>query len=237
MSSKYAAQFAILSVGAIVAAIYADAGVARRYVFIWFAVAFAVVATAYGLGNPRLMMKRENGSQPVWSWIVLWPYFALAYASFWLHRTLKPRNVGMAEIAPGLWFARRPSKSEAHANVSRWSGVLDLTAEFGKAPVETEAYRCLPLLDGTAPTEAQLRDGAAWISERLQYGPVLVHCALGHGRTGCMVITWLMLNGHVGSVDDGISKLRALRSGVGLSRGQVSCVSNATADPAATQHG
>jgi hypothetical protein len=237
VSANYAAKFAILSAAAIIAAVYADADAARRDVLVWVAAAFALVATAYATGNPRLLMKRLDGSRPIWSWIILWPYFSLVYASYWVHRFFSSRNPGIAEVVPGLWFSRRPAGREAHAAVLRWAGVLDLTAEFPKASVDTDAYRCLPLLDGTEPTEAQLRDGAAWIGQRLVHGPVLVHCALGHGRTGCMVLMWLLANGHVGSVEEGTAKLKALRRGFGLSRGQAVCVADAAKCAAQKQAG
>jgi protein-tyrosine phosphatase len=77
-------------------------------------------------------------------------------------------------------------------------------------------YQSLPILDATAPKEEQLRWAVEWIAEQAAAGPVYVHCALGHGRSACVVIAYLLATGAVRSIAEGVRQLRALRPGVRL---------------------
>jgi protein-tyrosine phosphatase len=93
--------------------------------------------------------------------------------------------------------------------------VLDLAGEFPAARVPSR-YRSLPVLDATAPSEEELRSATAWVAEAVAAGPVYVLCALGHGRSACVVIAYLLSVGSVGTVAEGVRLLRSLRPGVRL---------------------
>ena len=227
---KYAMQFGLLAVAALLASVFGVTALAVRIVLIWIAVAFAVVAIAYGLGRPRLLMKRDDGSQPVIAWIVLWPYFLLARLSFLLYRVLNRDKVAVAEVLPGVWFARRLTTREMRESGVTWAAVLDLTAELPRVASNGAAYRALPMLDGAVPSEAQIRDAVAWIDEQAKHGNVLVHCALGHGRTGSVVVAWLLLRGHVTDVKAGVAHLLARRGTFGMSKAQVAFVERLATD-------
>ena len=230
MSAKYALQFGLMSVAAVAAAVASPGGAEWSVLLGWVAVAFGAVAIAYGSGRPQMLMKRADGSQPVVAWVVLGPYFLLARLSLGLYRLTHRRGRAVAEVSPGLWFSRRLTGREARAAGVRWAGVLDLAAEFPRAPVEAGGYRSMPLLDGAVPGESQLREAADWIEGQLPRGPVLVHCALGHGRTGSVVIAWLLLHGGESTVEAGVGRLRTLRDGFGLSAGQLRRVEDLAAE-------
>ena len=117
-------------------------------------------------------------------------------------------------------FGRRLSAREARA--AGWVSVLDLACEFAATrPLRKLAgYRSLPVLDGTAPTGEQLRSAVAWLTEAVKAGPVYVHCALGHGRSACAVIAYLLSVGSVGTVAEGVAVVRSLRPAVRLQRAQ-----------------
>jgi protein-tyrosine phosphatase len=129
--------------------------------------------------------------------------------------------------APNLYFGRRLTPGEARqAQALGWQSVLDLAAEFSEVAAlrAVPRYRSLPVLDGTAPTGEQLREAVAWIVEAVERGPVYVHCALGHGRTATIVLAYLLTTAEVATVREGLTRLRALRSGVGLHRQQAELV-------------
>jgi protein-tyrosine phosphatase len=86
------------------------------------------------------------------------------------------------------------------------------------------------MLDGAVPSEAQVRDAVAWIDEQGKSGNVLVHCALGHGRTGSVVVAWLLLHGHVADAKAGVAHLVARRSTFGMSKAQAAFVERLTAN-------
>jgi protein-tyrosine phosphatase len=220
VSTKYAIQFGLLSIAAAYAALCAVPLLAGRVVLLWVSCAFAVVAVAYALGRSRLLMKRDDGSQPMVAWLIFWPYFLLARISFQLYRLTNSHKVPFAEVAPGIWFGRRLTSAEIRNASVKWTAFLDLAAELPRiAPADAE-YRSLPMLDGAAPFPEQLRDVVAWIDQAMKRGPILVHCALGHGRTGTVVVAWLLLHGHVPDVTSGIRHLATRRSTFGMSKAQ-----------------
>jgi protein-tyrosine phosphatase len=49
---------------------------------------------------------------------------------------------------------------------------------------------------------------------------VYVHCALGHNRTGTVVLAYLLAAGKVSDVREGLTYMRTLRPGVSLQRPQ-----------------
>ncbi len=222
MSPTYSTTFLILAAAA------ALAGVATRDVLGWgsaafayAALSFALLAVAYAGAGPRLLLKRTDGRRFPLAWLLFAPYFGLNALSFWLYRRGQ-RGPAVAELAPNLFFGRRLTACEAAAHSGTWVGVLDLAAEFAEAgPLRgVPQYRSLPVLDGTAPSEAELRDAVAWLREAVQAGPVYVHCALGHGRTATVLLAYLLTTGRVGTVGDGLTLLKSLRAGVSIGRGQ-----------------
>lgn len=186
------------------------------------AVSFLLLALAYALGSPGLFGKRPNGRLAFWGRVLFGPYFQLNALIFRLHQGLS-REPAYAEVVPNLFFGRRLTNREAHtATQLDWLAVLDLAPEFAEVPSlrNLPGYRSFPILDATAPTEPQLRDTILWLAVALKNGPVYVHCALGHGRTGCVVVAYLLSAGIVKSIAEGVRLLQSQRAGVRLNRTQ-----------------
>jgi protein-tyrosine phosphatase len=221
VSAKYAIQFGLMSIAGGFAALFGASVLFVQIVLIWVAFAFALICIAYALGRPQLLMKRNDGSHPLHAWLILWPYFLLARFSLLVYRLSNRGKVPVAEVLPGVWFARRLTPREMRTLSVDWSAVLDLAAEFPRVASTGVAYRSLPMLDGAVPSEAWVRDAVAWIDEHAKNGHVLVHCALGHGRTGSVVVAWLLLRGHVPDAKAGASHLLARRSTFGMSKAQI----------------
>jgi hypothetical protein len=179
---------------------------------LYAALSFGLLAAAYAGVGPRLLLKRATGRRAGVGWVLFAPYFLLNAATFGLYRRLS-REPASVQVAPNLFFGRRLTPREAEA--AGWASVLDLAGEF-PASRAVERYRSLPVLDATAPTEDELRSAAAWLAEAVGSGPVYVHCALGHGRSACVVIAYLLSVGAVGTVAEGERRLRSLRPGVRL---------------------
>jgi hypothetical protein len=224
MAVKYAIQFGLMSVAVVLVAIFSATTLLGHVMLIWIAISLAIVAAAYALDRPEFFMKRQDGSQSLLAWLLLWPYFCLARVSLLAYRLWNRKQVAAAEASPGLWFARRLTKREMRSWQGKWAAVLDLAAEFPRVAPVGVAYLSVPMLDGVVPSEAQVREAVGWVREQLKGGNVLVHCALGHGRTGSVVLTLLLLEGRVAGAEAGIAHLRSLRGTYGMSVAQKAAV-------------
>jgi hypothetical protein len=192
-------------------------------ILFYTAMSFVVLSLAYGVYGVGLLGKRTDGRLRLSTWFVLGPYHALNWISLWLGRRIT-REPALAEVVTNLYFGRRLTSREAGRLFPRGCvAVLDVAGELPEARWlrEVQRYRSLPLLDGTAPTEDQLREAVDWLRELISIGPVYVHCALGHGRSATIVIAYLLAAGVVDSAQEGVRRLRSLRSGVRLGSQQL----------------
>jgi hypothetical protein len=167
-----------------------------------------------------MLLKRTDGRRRLVGWVLFAPYFLLNAVTFGLHRLLS-REAPYVEVTRDLYFGRRLSTAELTA--AGWPSVLDLAGEFSasRPARELPRYRSLPVLDATAPTEAELHSAVAWIAAGFESGPVYVHCALGHGRSACIIVAYLLGRGTIATVTEGDRRLKSLRPGVQLHRAQL----------------
>lgn len=159
----------------------------------YVSVSLGLLATAYAGAGPSLLLKRPTGYHAPLAWMLFAPYFLFSRVMAWAYRRLS-REPAYAQVVPNLFFGRRLTLREGMA--TGWDAVLDLAVELPAAWVPSRYYS-LPVLDGTAPTAEQLHQAVVWIAEALPAGPVYVHCALGHGRSACVVIAYLLSTGRL----------------------------------------
>lgn len=226
MSLKYGILFVLMAVVAAMAADVASGPITRLGLSLT-AVSFLLVAIAYSFGWPWLLMKRPDGQRPWWAWVPLWPYFGLVWVSFWIMRLVHRRGAS-TEIAKGVWLSRRLSAREIRSSGVSWIAVLDLAAELPRGSLPELSYLSLPVLDGAAPSTEVMKQAIRWIDEQHARGPVLVHCAAGHGRSATVVLAWLLSSGQVADVEAGLAKLRGLRPGIALNLRQLARVREVT---------
>jgi protein-tyrosine phosphatase len=192
-------------------------------IFLMAGITFFTVALAYaGLGS-RVFHKKADGKLGPTAWFTLGPYLALTHFSFLIHR-FTSRRPPFSTITPKIILGRLPTQTEAARLCNEGvAAVLDLTCEFSEsAPLRTRvAYFSVPVLDGTAPTLAQLDAATAFIHEKSQLGPVFVHCALGHGRSATVVLAYLLSSGRAATIDEALAMLTAARPGVSPNAAQL----------------
>lgn len=210
---RYSLTFLLLAAAFVVVAIAAWHSVGWAIVLpLYAALSFALLAAAYAGVGPQLLLKRATGRRSVFAWLLFAPYFMLNALTFVLYRLLS-HEPAFVQVAPNLFFGRRLSARET--DVVGWVSILDLAAEFPAARVPSK-YRSLPVLDGAAPTEEELRSAVEWVAAAVGSGVVYIHCALGHGRSACVVIAYLLFVGTVRAAEEGEQLLRSLRPGVRL---------------------
>lgn len=153
--------------------------------------------------------KRADGTRGWGPWLLFAPYLVTARVLFCF--VTFSRAPPFAVVAPNLAFGRRLTSREAQE--AGFVSVLDLAAEFTEVRAfrELPGYLCLPVFDTHPPTPEQLRFSVGWLKEAVTRGPVYVHCALGHGRSACVVLAYLLASGTVVSYADGLNLLRERR--------------------------
>jgi protein-tyrosine phosphatase len=214
---RYSATFAILAMVLLIDAAYVGG---CAWLFAWPAASFLIVALAYAGAGPKLLGKRPDGTIALWALVLHLPYFTLTWGVWHFQRWLS-RAAPATEVSPGVWVGRRPLPRELPNTVTL---VVDLTGEFRElAGVRAgRTYICPPALDATAPRPADLRRAVAMVSK--WDGPVYIHCALGHGRTGMFAAALMIFRGLVPDVRAAIELLQASRPGIRLNPAQRRCL-------------
>ncbi len=187
----------------------------------WFylVLTFGVLTLAYAARNPRIWAKQSDGRLDAARAVILWPNHLLNEAIFRVMR-LTTSSRPFDEITPGLFLGRRLAGSEGELRSFRT--VLDLTSEFTEpTALRTAAnYRCLPVLDHTPPRPEQLRAALEFLEAHREDGPILVHCAAGHGRSALVLAAWLLHTRQASDPEAAMARLRQARPNVALNSEQ-----------------
>ena len=187
-------------------------------VLVWLGADFLIVGMAHWRNTHGVFGKRADGTLPLWSRLLFLPLRAYSGAVWNLLR-LVSREPAHSAVTPNLVVGRRLLASELEG---KFDNYVDLTAEFvePRAIRQSPAYRCIPLLDGSAPSPDTLHQAL----NSLRPGRTFVHCAQGHGRTGLFALALLLTSGAARSIEDGLQMLRAARPGIRLNREQQQCI-------------
>jgi hypothetical protein len=214
VSIRYAVLFLVLAAVALLIAVRIDFWLVRLLAA-WWVLDFGLLSAAYGGFGPRLLFKQRNGRRPKWAAFLYAPYFLLNELTFLVYR-LTMRQPAYVQIVPNLFLGRRLTSWEARClRVLRWRAILDLAAEFEEVEYlrRERFYRSLPVLDTMPPRSEELSAGVDWLTKRVAEGPVLVHCALGHGRSATVVVAYLVATGAALTVAEGMALVRCKRPG------------------------
>ncbi len=192
------------------------------YVSLSAGLCFLLMGCAYLFGWTGILGKRRDGRLIFSSYLLFWPYHLMNWLTYALFRCIV-REHPFDSVAPGVYLGARllPSDQTAFEKAGIRS-VLDLTSEFTETGFirRNPGYACLPMLDRTAPTHHEFEVAVEFITQRLESGPVFVHCAVGHGRSAVVAAAWMVKSGHAESAADALAKLKASRPGVSPSTRQ-----------------
>jgi protein-tyrosine phosphatase/membrane-associated phospholipid phosphatase len=176
---------------------------------LWPVAALTHVAWGYFNGNPGVYRKLHGVVSRGTLW-ALGPVWLGQWLSWWYYRQ---QCRAVDRVTPQLLIGGCLRAQEAEVLVQQGVlAVLDLTAEFSEQPaLRRLAYRNIPVLDLTAPTQEQLQEAAAFLTHHTQLGLVYVHCKVGYSRTAAVVGAYLLANGVVKTAEDAVARLRAVR--------------------------
>ena len=219
---KYYVLGAIVS---LLLAIFIPSSIAAIF-FGWIAFSLAVVSFAYLFNYPSLFRKREDGSIPVY---VRWAFIPfLIGTGAYNHFARKHDKVPpIQKIDDNLYLACRLFSSDIEEMKENGvTAILDVTAEFDGLDWTAHQldleYLNIPVLDHTSPTEDQLNTAINWIEQQIASGrKVVVHCALGRGRSVLTVAAYLLAKDSRLSVIDALNTIQSVRSTARLNKHQL----------------
>ncbi len=178
----------------------------------WGATSLSLVAMAY-FGFEQLVFQRYRGQMRWPAKLLLVPYLLGSWLSY---RRYTYGGTLPMQVHDKIWLGAFPRK-EANKRGVVWFGVLNMTHEFGAAPIAASRKKYLPVLDLTPPKPATLVRAARWLDEAQLSGNVLVHCALGVSRSASVVICWLIWRGLAADITQAAAILNRAGNSVVLS--------------------
>ena len=197
-----------------------------KIVFGWIAFSLIAVSSAYLLNYPSLFRKREDGSIPFY---IRWIFVPFLLGS-WLYNEYARRTdkvPPLQKIESNLFLACRMSGQHVDLlNENNIDAILDVTAEFDgldwTAYQEDFRYLNVPVLDHTSPTPEQLVLAINWLNQQVSENKnVVVHCALGRGRSVLVVAAYLLAKNPDLSVDDAMRQINQIRQTARLNKRQL----------------
>jgi hypothetical protein len=205
IGSYYAAGAAVLL---LMGAIFWPSGV----VLLWPTIALGIVAIAY-FGAGPVVFHKTKGKLPWSTRFVLAPCLLGQYLSLLYYRS---RCRSWDEVTPRIWIGGKLGSRFANkALCSGVASVLDLSAEFSEAkPFRKINYRNIPVLDLTAPTQAQLAEMGEFIGSHSRNGVVYIHCKIGYSRSAAAVAAYLIMSGKANTANEAFAIIRRVRPSV-----------------------
>ena len=195
----------------------------------WSGFSLAAVSLAYVANYPALFRKREDGSIPFYiRWIFIPFLLGTGAYNAWARKYDKVPPI--QKIEPQLYLACRLSGSDVAALKEEGvDAILDVTAEFDGLDWSAYQYDCaylnIPVLDHTSPTPEQLTTAINWIQQQTSAGKkVVVHCALGRGRSVLTVAAWLLAKDQTLSVMDAMNQIQSVRETARLNKKQLAAL-------------
>jgi len=193
--------------------------------FSWVALSLAIVSIAYLIDIPSIFRKNNDGKIVWW---IRWAFipFLLGVRAYnaWerKHDDVPP----IQKIANHLYLSRRLLSSDLdYLKSQNIDCIVDVTAEFaGLESAMTDKhfdYLTIPVLDHKTPSLHKLRHALYWIDTQVaQSRSVVIHCALGRGRSVFVMAAYLLSRDPSLSVDQVLAQINAIRSSAQLNKMQ-----------------
>ena len=192
----------------------------------WIGLSLTAVGSAYLLQKPAIFRKKQDGSIPFYvRWLFIPFLVGVQLYNAWARKHDKVPAI--QKIDDDLYLACRlfPSDVE-YLQGQNVKAILDVTAEFDgldwTATSEELAYLNVPVLDHQSPNEEDLLSAVNWIdNQRRAKRGVVVHCALGRGRSVLVMAAYILSKNPQMSVRQAIAKIQDVRETARLNSHQL----------------
>jgi diacylglycerol kinase (ATP) len=195
----------------------------------WVGLSLLVVSSAYWFNSASIFRKRSDGSLP---WYSRWLFIPFFLAVGLYNRLARQRDKvpPMQRVSKGLYLGARLTKTDMpQVHQQQITAVLDVTAEFaaldGLCQLEGMYYLNIPVLDHAIPTLAQLQHAVQWLKQQRAAGrKVLVHCALGRGRSVLVLAAFLLSRHNSHNAEQALALIKQVRHTARLNKRQLAAL-------------
>jgi protein phosphatase len=190
---------------------------------LWPTIALGTVAIAY-FGAGPIVFRKTDGKLPSSTRFVLAPCLLGQYLSLLYYRR---QCRSWDKVTPQIWIGSKLGCRSANGALRAGvASVLDLSPEFSEAkPFRKINYKNIPVLDLTAPTQAQLVEMSKFIANHSRKGVVYVHCKIGYSRSAAAVAAYLIMTGEVDTAEEAFAMIHRVRPSVVIRSEVVSALS------------
>ncbi|SDH41960.1 Diacylglycerol kinase family enzyme [Vibrio xiamenensis] len=197
---------------------------------LWTAIALGLVAFAYYKNNGMIFRKRQGGRIPHLVRVLFWPFM---FGVQIYNRIVQVRSGDpvIQEIEPGLYLASRLTPMDVDVlNHNKIRAIFDATAEFDSFNLSLLGkdieYLNIPVLDHSYPDFDSLMQSIRWIDSQRRNGRnVVVHCALGRGRSVFVMAAYLLAESPHKSLDEVMAQIQSIRLHARLNQRQYQALS------------
>ncbi|MGZ9899942.1 diacylglycerol kinase family protein [Shewanella gaetbuli] len=192
----------------------------------WVSLSLTLVSVAYWFNAAGIFRKKTNGTIP---WYISWSFvpFLLGCQLYNAWARKHDKVPAIQQIDNQLYLACRLFPQDVdYLKEQNVTAVLDVTAEFDALDLtlldENIDYLNIPVLDHSVPTVAQLNQAVNWLYRQQREGKsVVVHCALGRGRSVLVLASYLACRRPSLSLETILKSINDIRSTAGLNRWQL----------------
>ncbi|TYK65093.1 diacylglycerol kinase family protein [Colwellia echini] len=197
-----------------------------KVIWAWLGLSFSAVSFAYIFDLPGVFRKNSNGAIPFYiRWLFIPFLLSAQLYNAWARKNDKVPAI--QKIDDNLFLACRLFPSDIpFLTKQNITAILDVTAEFDgldwTAENENLDYLNLPVLDHKSPNPEKLVKAIHWIKNHLSnQNSVVIHCALGRGRSVLVMAAYLLSQNNTLSVSQVLEKIQGVRTTAGLNKVQL----------------
>ncbi|GGP69377.1 diacylglycerol kinase family protein [Shewanella saliphila] len=200
-----------------------------QVVFGWVALSLGLVSSAYWFNSAGIFRKSQDGSIP---WYISWSFipFLMGSQAYNAWARKHDKVPAIQQIDKQLYLACRLFPSDVEQlKREKVGAILDVTAEFDALEWtlvdENIEYLNIPVLDHNVPTIAQVNQAVNWLHNQVRKGNnVVVHCALGRGRSVLMLAAYLVCRDKQRQFSDVLKSINDIRQTARLNKWQLAGV-------------
>ena len=200
-----------------------------KVIWAWIGLSLTLVSLAYVFDLPWIFRKKINGSIPFY---IRWLFipFLLGSQLYNFYARKYDKVPAIQKIDQQLFLACRLFPSDIPTlQKAGVTAILDVTAEFDgldwTAENEQLDYLNLPVLDHKSPKAEELIKAIYWLENHISNTRgVVIHCALGRGRSVLVMAAYLLSKNQSWSVEQALAKIQGIRATANLNKVQLNAL-------------